>query len=789
MSTAREKIGLWFEIQTRWIYKNRLKTLAVMSIFIAGFLVHLPQIKIDTSIEGFLHDSDPVLVAYNKFREQFGRDEMIVIAINPPDVFDIAFLRKLKKIHNDLENKVPHIDDITSLVNVRNVQGKKDELIVEDLLEDLPETKKEVAALKKLVLSKPLYKNLLISEDGKFTTVVIKTDAYSSIGVNEDAGERKFLTDAENNETIDAIRAVMARYNGPDFPLSMAGSPVMTNDLKLSMMSDMRHFMLMALFAIGVTLFLLFRRISGVVAPLFIVSLSLLSTVGLMAYFNTPIKLPTQILPSFLLAVGVGASVHALALFYQRLSISGDKEDSIVYALGHSGLPIAMTSLTTAVGLGSFAWAQLAPMADLGRFASAGVLLSLVYTIVLLPALIAVIPIKVKQTDKEKKRDVLMNRILTATANFSTGHPWKIIAASFIFIAVSLALATQVRLSHDPLSWFPDGAKIKEATKLLDKKLKGTVSVEVILDVKKENRLYEPKIMSMLDALPGLIEKEINNKELFIGKTIGLSDMLKEINQALHENRKEFYSIPQDRKLIAQEFLLFEMAGSDDLEDVVDSRFSKTRVTVKVPWLDSYIYGQFIVPLEASLKEAFKGVGDVWLTGLLPMFSRTLTAALNSSVKSYVIAFVVITFMMILLIGDLKIGLLSMIPNLAPIIVTVGIMGALDFPLDMFTMLIGSIAIGLAVDDTIHFMHNFMRYHHETGDAPEAVRRTLLTTGRAMLVTSIVLSAGFFIFMFASMSNLFNFGLLTGLTIIFALIADFLLAPAIMTIVTSPTAR
>ncbi|HEB71407.1 MAG TPA: hypothetical protein ENI77_02155 [Nitrospirae bacterium] len=490
MSTVRKAIGLWFETQTRWIYKNRFKTIAVMSIFIASFLVHLPEIRIDTSIEGFLHDNDPVLVAYNEFRDQFGRDEMIVIAINPPNVFDIAFLRKLKNFHDDLENEVPHIDDITSLVNVRNVQGKKDELIVDDLLEDLPETKKEITALKKLVLSKPLYRNLLISEDGKFTTVVIKMDAYSSIGVNEDAGKRKFLTDAESNETVDAIRAVMARYNGPDFPLSMAGSPVMTSDLKRSMMSDMRHFMLMAVFAIGVTLFLLFRRISGVALPLFIVLLSLFSTVGLMAYFNTPIKLPTQILPSFLLAVGVGASVHALALFYQRLSISGDKEDSIVYALGHSGLPIAMTSFTTAVGLGSFAWAELAPMADLGRFASAGVLLSLVYTIVLLPALIAVIPINVKQTDKEKTRDALINRILTAIANFSTGHPWKIIIASFILIAVSMVFATQVRLSHNPMSWFPDGAEIKESTKLLDKKLKGTVSVEVILDTKKESGLY-----------------------------------------------------------------------------------------------------------------------------------------------------------------------------------------------------------------------------------------------------------------------------------------------------------
>ncbi len=173
------------------------------------------------------------------------------------------------------------------------------------------------------------------------------------------------------------------------------------------------------------------------------------------------------------------------------------------------------------------------------------------------------------------------------------------------------------------------------------------------------------------------------------------------------------------------------------------------------------------------------------MTGLISLLGRTLHAAMVSAAKSYLIAGIVITFMMILLIGDFRMGLLAMIPNLMPIFLTLGIMGAAGIPMDMFTMLIGSIAIGLAVDDTVHFMHNFRRYYDETADAREAVRRTLLTTGRALLVTSIVLSLGFLIFMFSSMNNLFNFGLLTGFTIVMALLADFLLAPALMTLLTA----
>ena len=137
---------------------------------------------------------------------------------------------------------------------------------------------------------------------------------------------------------------------------------------------------------------------------------------------------------------------------------------------------------------------------------------------------------------------------------------------------------------------------------------------------------------------------------------------------------------------------------------------------------------------------------------------------------------------MVLLVGSLRLGLVSMIPNLLPIVLVMGLMWLLGFPLDLFTMLIGSIAIGLAVDDTVHFMHNFRRYHAESGDVSRAVHETLLTTGRAMLVTTVVLSIGFFIFMLSSMSNLFNFGLLTGLAILIALLADYFLAPALMTL-------
>ena len=797
----RKNVELGLERFASIVYRNRFKAIFCVLLFFAAFASNLPNLKIDTSTEGFLHKDDPTLKTYNEFRDQFGRDEMIVLAINPDDVFDLKFLGKLKKLHEELEEKVPHLDDVTSLINARNTRGEGDELIVEDLLENWPQTKAELAVIKKRAMENTTYKNLLLSEDGKFTTLVIKTNAYSNAGVEVDVLEgfddseteegdakpekREYLTDAENSEVVSAVREIIKRYDSPDFPIQYAGAPVIIDSIKRAMLRDMRKFMVMAIVIISVVLFILFRRVSGVAMPMAVVILSLFSTFGLMALVGTPIKLPTQILPSFLLAVGVGDSVHILAIFYNRFNKTGDKEASIAWAVGHSGLAVVMTSLTTAAGIGSFITSEIAPIADIGRFASAGVMMALIYTIVLLPAMIALWPLKPKREIGHGDGGSLMDRFLAGTADFATGYPKSVAAVSAVIIAVALALALQLQFTHDPLTWLPEDNPSRVATKIIDKKMKGTIALEIVVDTGKENGIYQPGLLNSFEKL-AVYAEAIKTDDLFVGKAWSVADILKEINRALNENRPEFYAIPQNKDLIAQEFLLFENSGSDDLEDFVDSQFSKTRFSMKLPWINVIGYTDFLIDIEKKFRGELSGYADVTVTGLISIFSRMLHAAIHSMGKSYLIAGVVITLMMMLLIGNVRIGLLAMIPNVMPIVIALGFMKATGMPLDMFTMMIGSIAIGLAVDDTIHFFHNFRRYYHETGDVRDAVRHTLLTTGRAMLVTTAVLSIGFFIFMLASMSNIFNFGILTGMAIILALIADFLLAPAMMTLISHP---
>ena len=802
MTAVRNNMEKWFASLARAIYHNRLKTLFIMAVLIAAIATQLPKLTIDISMEGFLHKTDPTLIEYNDFRDQFGRDEVIIVAIRSPEIFEGGFLEKLRRLHQDLEENVPYVEDITSLINARDTRGEKDELIVEDLLENWPETPEEIVSIRDRTLDNSLFENLLISEDGTMTTIVIKTQAHSSTGEEGDVLEgfedsedlsltnsgtsdtKKYLTDKENSEVVLTVDKIAKKYESPDFEIYIAGLPSVTHFIKQSMIKDVSRFLLLSFATIAVLLFIMFRRVTGVFLPLLIVVLSLVSTIGLMAAFKTPIKLPTQILPSFILAVSVGYSVHILAMFYQNFLKSGSREEAIAYSIGHSGLAVVMTAATTAGGLFSFSTSEVAPIADLGIFAGTGVLLAMVYTIILLPALLAVIPVRTLKTQKDKSGDGVIERLLERVGLIATGHPYKILVISSVIMVLSIVGAMKIHFSHDVLKWLPKENSSRIATETIDKELRGSVNMAIIIDTGKENGLYDPDLLNRMEETAAYLET-LEAGKVFAGKAWSLTTILKETNRALHENRQEFYAIPQNRNLIAQELLLFENSGSDDMEDFTDSQFSKACLMVKLPFIDIVAYTEFFEKVNDYLREMYPDV-KITVTGMSAIMFRTVNNATASMGKSYLYALGVITILMIILIGRVRIGLLSMIPNLAPIIATLGVMGWFAIPMNLFTMLVGNIAIGLAVDDTIHFMHNFRRYFEESGDAKAAVMETLHTTGRAMLITSCVLSIGFFIFMFATMNNLIQFGFLTGLVIILALFADYFIAPALMVIVNKP---
>jgi predicted RND superfamily exporter protein len=778
-----------------FIYDNPLKVIVMVLALLAFPISQIPKITMDTSTEGFMHESDPVLIQYNDFRAQFGRDERIALAVKSDEIFTLRFMETLKALHEEIEEKVPYLEDVTSLYNVRNTRGEGDKLITDDLLEPMPTTTEDVQRIKKQALASHFYKDLLLSQDGKMTMVMIETDAYSHEGEKklsvdeafdegfedealETADEPKaFLTDNENKEILSVLSDIVKRYQAKGLEIYVAGSPAVNNALKSQMSADMQKFTRITFLIIIAFLFIMFRRVSAVFYPLLVIIFALLATVGSMAFAGVAFKLPTQIVPSLLLAVSVGATVHILSIFFDKFNESGDKREALRYTMGHSGLAIAMTSITTAIGVGSFAGSEVAPIADLGTFASLGVMVSLFLTLTLLPALLSITKLKQRTKREAGKLDNIMKGLAVIPVKYYKA----IIVGSLVLVASALLLASKIELTHNPLTWFQPDNFNRVSTETIDKHMNGTVTIEAVIDTEEENGWNNPQRLAALNTLSTKLESYVDTYT-HIGKVVSLSTIVKETNRALHSNDEKFYTIPESEELVAQELLLFENSGSDDLEDVVDTQFSKTRITIKLPWTGAVKAWDVLQYVKTEVAQSFPNE-KVVTTGMIPLLINTFANSVNSSVESYIIAFIAISFMMMLILGSVRLGLLSMIPNLTPIILGLLIMYIMHIPLDMFTLLIGSIAIGLAVDDTIHFMHNFRRYYLQSGDSKKAIEQTFFTTGKAMLITTIVLSLGFYSYLFGDMISVQNFGLLTGSVIVLALLADLLLAPALMIVV------
>ncbi|MCG8537683.1 MAG: MMPL family transporter [Pseudomonadales bacterium] len=773
VETGFEKLGLIMG-------RNPLVWLVGCLLIIGALASQLGQLKQDSSIEGFLPEESDVIQSYIAFKEIFGRDETFVITVESEDPYTQTFATQLHQLQQQLLDEVPHIAKVDSLANARHTHGEDDTLYVDELLpETLPTDQAEIEKLRNYALNNENYRNFLISEDGHLIALVVRLNSFHYIKDENGELHRKYLEETDMVEAYEKLVTIVDSYRGviSDEVELTGGMPI---SLVLSELTR-RDFVVLSGLAnliIGIVLFLIFKRVSGVVMPLVIMAFGVTVTMSFMALFGTPIQVSTSILPAFLLSVCVGDSIHLLTIFYRHFDEGDEKIHALSKALGHTGLAMLFTSVTTAAGLLSFASSDLTMVAALGVYGAIGSVVAFMLSVTVLPCLIALLPIKRRrlQTNEHKA----MHQFLSWCARFSVRYAKVIVPVGTLLLVASVLIASQIKFSHYPMAWLPQDNPYTIAIKKFEERMGSTVSVEVVLDTGVDRGILNPGFLRAIDE----VQQEVVNwdtEEYQIAKAISITNIIKETNRALHDNDEAHYGIPDDPQLISQELFLVEMDEPDDLYNVVDKDYRIVRLTVTSNWFDGVYMEPFLKRLEDRIQEAVGEYNvDITFTGLSPIMGVTFGKMLISTAQSYGLAAISITLMMVLLIGNVKLGLLSMIPSLLPILTVLAAMQLMGIPLDMLTMLIGSIAIGLTVDDNIHFMHGFRRLYLKTGDPAYAIERTLLSTGRAMLITSIVLSLGFLVYIQAQMTTMVSFGIITAVCIVLALLASYLVAPALM---------
>ncbi|NRB37665.1 MAG: MMPL family transporter [Pseudomonadales bacterium] len=769
------------------VFITRPKTaLVILAVIFAFMLMQLPKLRIDTSAESFLLPTSAPIVNYDKFRHEFGRDEFFIVIVTGVDVFSLDFLSTFRDFHHSLEADVANLQSVESLVNVRSIYGDGDDLIAEELLETFPENEADLQQIKQRIRGKEIYYDRLINRDEDTVAVLVKMMPTKRV-VDEQGNEHFVnLGDSEIATGSAQIQAVADKFEQAfkGGEIYIGGSPAMGAYLSKVIQRDFGLFTGTALLMVAFVLMLLFKRASGVLIPITIMGIGIVCSMAMMPILDYPMQITTSILPTFLLAVCIGDSVHLLTIFYRKYDEGASKSDALLYALDHAGTAVFFTSLTTAAGLLTFSISEVQPVASLGLFAAIGSVVAFALTVTTIPTLITVLPIKRKPlvADAEKMQAGGLFYLFTKGCIYlSTQHPIKIVVLTTLFTVFAVMQVPNLRFSQDSLAWLPEDNAVKQAIFKVEEKITGTAPMEVIIDTGKTQGALDPVFLHKVDLwLASIAKKEMAGiKVVSINSLLGL---IKETNQAFNGNNPEAYIIPDEQALIAQELLLIEMDEADDLYSYTDTDFSKLRITLIMPWNDAVIYKAYQEALLADYAKTFGPDSgyDMHLTGVTPIFSILLTAMIQSAAESYLIAAVVISLMMIILMRSVINGLLSMIPNLLPILAAVAFMVLVDMPMDVFTVLIGSIALGLCVDDTVHFMHGFNTAYKKHGDTVKAIEETLMTTGKALIITTIVLFCGFLTFMLSDLESMRNFSLLMVICIVLALLADFLVAPALM---------
>lgn len=798
MKAVKLKFELFFESLAIRVCNHPWKVILGLGLMTVLVSVNLSKLTIDVSNESFFHENDRSFLNYQEFQNQFGRETGVILALDPPKIWDLEFLDQLKALHEDLENEVPYLEEVTSLVNVTAIRGTESVLIVKDLLEDWPQSQADLQKLEAFANSIPAYQNTILSKDGKQTVIVILADVYAEEGKQQSEMDPETFIQEENdtlkplktkltpdqiNEFIDSIDQIVERYRSEKIPIYVAGGLVVDKAHSEIVHSVVGKASVAILVVILILLGFVFRTVIGVFLPLLVIGLSFSTSLSIMGLSGIPLSLISQIFPPLLLAFGVLDSVHLLTLFYQKLQERQDKRQALVEAMKYSGPAMLFTSMTTATGFISFYGSGMLPISDLGIVAPFGVMAAYIYSILLIPAVIMLVPVKPK-TAKIGKIQWLqrIERGLQRISLTAVNRPKSILLISGFLLLFSILGVSNLRFSFNTLTMFPEGFPVRVATEWIDQKMQSSNSLEVIVDTGRENGIHDPVILNKLEQMNRYAESlTVNNRP--VAKSTSVVDTLKQIHKSLNKNSDEFYDIPQESGLIAQEFILFENGGSDDLEDLVDNRFSKARVTIRVPNADAVDYIPLRKQLQEKYLEVFKNQAKVVVTGGMDLSTRSIVNVMEALGRSYTIAGILISVMMILFLTSLRSGLLSMIPNFFPIVLTLGTMGWLDIPVDMMTLLGGSVALGLAVDDTVHFMYHFKCNYEETKDARLSVQKTFATIGRAIFLTTLIMVFGFLVFIFAPLNPLKSFGLLTSATMVTALLADLLVAPALVVLV------
>lgn len=585
------------------------------------------------------------------------------------------------------------------------------------------------------------------------------------------------LPGAEMRRLLDAARDVVRRHEAEGFSVQLSGGPVIDDAHETSIHRDAAVMTALALaVAIG-ALALQLRSLMAVSLAAGVIVLSLLATLGLMGWLDLPVTVVSQALPPILLTTAVLGLNHLLAHFLQ--SPEGDLEQAVRHMVEHCGVPVMYAVLTDALAFLGFTMARLQPIAQFGWMAAFGALAGLLFTFLLLPALLRLVPVRRGHRGRDRLFQALGRGATALGVPCGRRARWVLAITALLALAAVPGIA-RLKQAHDVLGWLEPGHPVRMDTLAIDARMQATMPLEIVLDTGREDGILEPGFIAGLRALQAQAQG-LSGGALQVGGTTSMADSIARVHRVLTDG--EHGALPTSAALLQQEWLLVEGGGARTLQRLADARRSKARVTIRLAWADAHAYAGLEDQLRAKAAQLFGPQVKVTVTGMAYLQALGALDVIDSMWSSYLVAAGLIACMLLLVLRDWRLSLASLLPNFLPVWLALGVMGALAWPVDMFVVLLGDVALAVSVDDTVHFMHTASRHRRQGLSAHQAVRRTLADVGAPLVMGTVVMASGLFVFVFSSMAPLSHLGGLLAATLLLALLLDLTVSPALVSVI------
>lgn len=711
---------------------------------------------IDTRLEIWFLDDDPDVAAYDRFLEQFESDEFAAIAVRAPDVLAPDVLERVASLGSRLQT-IEGALDVTSLMTMERVESDGTVLTVRPLIESVPQSASERAALRETIADDRLVRDL-IGDDGRATLLLVEHVRFTDL-----AEKARFAR--EVSRAADEVLGDIEHF--------AAGNAFVDATLQSHTWRDLRILAPLTVLAVILLTLLLFRDFWCTAVPTLVVGLTVASTVGFAGLFGIKLNMITTIVLPLAIAVGVADAVHLIAGYRERLARDLAPRDALRSAWIELLYPCFVTTLTTAAGLASLLAANLTPLRQFGWMGAATVGFALLYTLILIPAFFSL----VRPPHGAAATAGPLGDALEWLADLGWGRHKLVLVATLGLTAFGFFGAMRLEIGADFAAYFKQDDPLFVASRYIDEELGGTGSVEVVV---RAPDVREPDVLRAIERAQAALES--NDAVL---STESLAVLVKTLHERYFGDVERFV-IPDSLPAVAQ--LLSQTEGTAVHERLALADYSATRIRARIRASD---YRELVASMdrvEADIQQAFDGVAEAELTGIGKLVANLDTYILRSQIRSFFLAFVSVGLLLGLFFRSVHIGIWALVPNALPIVIVLGFMGWAGILLDVGTVMVASIMLGLIVDDTVHYLARYRLERsgltHAQRTDPEALRlaarATGLGTGRAIATTSLILACGFWVSLFASFQPNINFGMLCGAATMVALLTDLVALPAVI---------